>query len=130
MIISLAFSGLLSGQTDTISLSSGTAAAGGTVTLNLSLSSPAGNEPAAIQWSLGYPTSSITAINTAVAGMATSVENHLLLPMSSLVHGMLSGNNNVIPNGLIASVTSHCTRGPSASIGISNASGLRRQVMP
>ena len=72
MIISLAAVRLLFGQTDNLTLTSGTAATDGTATLNLFLSSPAGNEPAAIQWSLGYPTSAIIAVNAVAGAMSTS----------------------------------------------------------
>ena len=54
------------GQTDSLTLSSGTAAANGTVSLTLALASPAGNEPAALQWTLTYSVSDVLSISGTV----------------------------------------------------------------
>ena len=49
------------GQSDSLTLSSGSANAGTTVSLNLSLSSPSGSQPAGLQWTVTYPSASVSA---------------------------------------------------------------------
>src|SRR5580700_7436389 len=60
------------GQTDSLALSSGTAAANGTVSLNLTLTSPAGNQPAALQWTLAYPASNVLSISATPGASSTN----------------------------------------------------------
>ena len=56
-----AFSFAAAGQTSLV-LSSGSATPGGTASLPLSLANSGGTQPAGLQWTLNYPSSSISGI--------------------------------------------------------------------
>src|SRR5438132_833401 len=105
MAVGLSLSGVLFGQSALV-LSSATAPGGSTVTLNLTMTSAAGSEPSALQWTLGYPTSAISAVS-ATAGPATSAASKSLSCAASTgsysceVSGM---NANAIANGVVATI--------------------------
>lgn len=111
------------GQTDSLALSSGTAAADGSISLNLTLTSPAGSTPAAIQWTLTYTPGAITSI-TATAGSAATAAGKTLDCRSTsgsytcLASGM---NTNAIANGTVAVVNAVIAGGVSSAIvGVTN----------
>src|SRR5262245_25039203 len=76
-ILLLAAASPLIGQTDSIGLSSGTAGSDGTISLNLTLTAPAGSEPAALQWTLTYSQSDVTAISVSAGAAATGASKTL-----------------------------------------------------
>src|SRR5579885_650610 len=65
------------GQSDSLVLSSGTAASNGSVALNLNVTSPAGSEPSALQWTLTYSSSSVVSISATAASAATAAGKSL-----------------------------------------------------
>ncbi|MBZ5577623.1 MAG: hypothetical protein LAP40_13765 [Acidobacteriia bacterium] len=95
------------GQTDSLALSSSSAAPGGTVTLNLSLNAPTGQQPSGIQWTFGYSAADVVALSAAAGPSASAAGKTLSCsssPGSSLC--ILSGlNNQAVPNGVVAVVT-------------------------
>lgn len=109
-----------------LTLSSGTGSAGGTVTLNLSLSSPSGSEPAAVQWTFGYPASSVATISVAAGAASTSAGKSVSCAGGSAAYicEVSGSNTNIISNGVVAVVTATLTSGATnASIGVTNAIG-------
>jgi hypothetical protein len=111
-------------QTESLVLSSGTAAANGTIALNLTLSSPTGSEPASLQWVFTYTSSSISSIAVSVSGTAaTAGKNVSCVPTSGKLSCVAYGMNSTpIANGIVATVNVTLASGvTSASIGISNA---------
>ena len=95
------------GQSDSLSLSSGTATPGGAASLNLSLSSPSGSEPAAIEWTFAYSTSDIVAISASAGAAATAAGKSISCAGSPASYMcLLTGlNGNVVQNGVVAVLT-------------------------
>src|ERR1700751_1042355 len=89
------------GQTDSLALSSGTAAANGTVSLNLTLTAPSGSQPTTLQWTLTYSASNVLSISVAAGASATSAGKTLsCLAGSGTYTCVASGlNTTAIPNG-------------------------------
>jgi trimeric autotransporter adhesin len=110
-------------QTDSLVLSSGTAAANGTVALSLVLSSPTGNEPSSLQWTLAYPLASVVSIS-ATAGPALSTVGKSLtcVPIANTYICIASGTNaGKIANGTVATVNLTLATGASTtSIALGN----------
>ena len=109
---------------DSLALSSGTAAANGTVALSLVLTSPAGNEPSDIQWKLTYPPASVVSIS-ANSGPALTAAGKALNcfgaagQFACLASGMNAG---IISNGTVAVVNLTMAAGATTTaIGISNS---------
>jgi uncharacterized protein (TIGR03437 family) len=111
------------GQTESLTLSSGTAAANGTVSLSLALTSPAGSAPAALQWTLTYPTSNVLTIS-ATAGLSATNAGKTLSCSAGLGVYTCSAwgmNANTIQNGTIAIVNLTIAAGvTSTSVAIGN----------
>src|SRR5579872_4225846 len=114
------------GQTDSLVLASGTAAANGTVSLNLTLTSPPGSEPAAIQWTLTFPPANVASIS-AVAGTSPTNAGKTIScnPGTGAYTCLISGMNaNIISNGVVAVVNVTMAAGvTSTTIGLSNTLG-------
>src|ERR1017187_1653433 len=91
-------------QTDSLTLSSGTAAANGTVALNLTLTSPSGNEPASLQWTLTYPTANVVSISASAGSASTSASKTLSCSGGAGTYScIVSGSNSgIISNGTVA----------------------------
>ena len=126
------------GQTDTLILSSGSAAPDGTVSLNLNLTSLGVHIPAGVQWTLTYSPNDVTAISVTAGPAATAAGKTLscfagLGTYTCLASGM---NTTAISNGAVAYVNLTIAAGVSAtSVGLSNsagssASGRRIAVLP
>ena len=112
------------GQADSLTLSSGIAAANGTVSLNLVLTSPAGNEPAALQWTFTYPTSNVLSISAAAGPSATNAGKALNCTAGSGAYTCLAWgmNNSTIQNGTVAIVNLTIAAGViGTSINIGNS---------
>ena len=124
LLLVLAGSTSAFGQSDALTLSSGSTAAGSTVSLNLSLNSPAGNEPAGLQWAFSYPTASLAQISVSAGSAASAAGKSLVCAGSAGVYTcILSGiNSNVIQNGVVATanLTLASTASGTVSIGVSN----------
>jgi hypothetical protein len=126
------------GQTDSLILSSGSAASDGTVSLNLSLTSPSGHIPVAVQWTLTFSPSDVIAISV-TAGPAVTAAGKTLSCFASLgtYTCLASGMNaTAISDGAVAYVDLTIAAGVSAtSVGLSDsagssASGRRIRVLP
>ncbi|HUI54257.1 MAG TPA: hypothetical protein VLY04_04760, partial [Bryobacteraceae bacterium] len=109
-----------------MALSSGTAAANGTVALNLSLTSPSGSEPAAVQWTLTYPASSVTAISAVVGSVASGAGKTVTCFGGSGSYTCIAAgmNASIIPNGTLAVVNLTMAVGATSTpIGVTNTLG-------
>jgi hypothetical protein len=113
------------GQT-TLSLASGSGVPGGTVSLGLVFNDLGGNQTAGLQWAFEYPASSIAAVTVSAAPALTAASKTIscaAIPgrLTCLATGM---NDNLIPNGLIASAQfTLSTSATSANIVLDNALG-------
>src|ERR1043165_8009745 len=85
-------------QSDTLALSSGTAAANGTVSLNLVLTSIAGGQPAALQWTFSYPAANLLSL-AAVAGSSATAAGK---SVTCLAYGTTA---SLMANGTVAVVS-------------------------
>src|SRR5580658_33166 len=65
-------------QSDSLALSSASTFPGGTASLTLSLTSPSGNQPAALQWTVSYSPSDVTAI-TVIASPGSISDDKTIL---------------------------------------------------
>ena len=118
-------------QTDALVLSSGVVSPGGTVSLNLSLIAPPGSQLAALEWTLVYSPSNISAISVAPGAAATAAGKVVsCTPSSGSYTCFLTGlstsglNANIIQNGIVAVVTVTISPGTTTTaIGITNALG-------
>lgn len=109
-----------------LTLSSATTTAGGTVPLNLSLSSPAGSAPAALQWTLTYPTGSVTSVSVAAGASATAAGKSISCAGGAAAYTCVAAgtNANTIANGVVAVVTATLSAGGNgATIGVNSAIG-------
>ena len=110
-----------------LSLSSG-GAQNGTMLLNFLLSSPSGSEPAGLQWTLSYPTASVTQAIVAAGAQANAASksvtcNTVSGSQTCVVSGM---NASKILNGVVATATlqlSSSTTGTPSGILVANALG-------
>ena len=117
------------GQTDTLSLSSGVAAADGTVALSLTLASATGAE-AALQWTLTYPASSVTYISATSGAAALAASKTVTCAGGSGSYRCIASgmNANVIPNGVVANVNLTIAAGvTSIAIGVTGTLGASAQ---
>ena len=111
----------LSGQTNSLTLSSGVAALNGSVSLNLTLTSGAAGPPAAIQWTFTYPPSNVTAVAVVPGTALTSSAKQLTcVPRTGIIACMISGPNaSAISNGTVAVVNLTMASGlNTTSIGV------------
>jgi len=113
-------------QSDSLALSSASTFPGGTASLTLSLTSPSGNQPAALQWTVSYSPSDVTAI-TAIASPGSISNGKTILCAGSpgSYTCFLSGLNvNTIQDGVVAIINiTVSTTVTTTSIGITNALG-------
>jgi len=127
LLVAFSLAGHVSfGQTDSLTLSSGSAASNGTVSLNLNLASPTGNEPVDVQWTLTYPQSSVNAISVTAGPAATAAGKALnCFAGSGTYTCLLSGlSTTIIANGTVAFVGLTMAGGTTAtSIGLNNSEG-------
>src|SRR5262249_14721813 len=95
--------GSLLGQT-TLALQSGSASPGGTVSLNLILTTSTATMPAALQWSLGYSSADITAVNITAGPSATAAGKTLTCAntASSNTCTLAGLNLNTLTTGVVA----------------------------
>ncbi|HUI56980.1 MAG TPA: putative Ig domain-containing protein [Bryobacteraceae bacterium] len=117
------------GQTDTLSLSSGVAAADGTVSLSLTLASSTGAE-AALQWTLTYPAGNVTSISAAPGAAALAAGKAVTCAIGSGSYRCIASgmNANVIPNGVVAIVNLTIAGGvTSTAIGVTGTLGASAQ---
>ena len=89
-----------------LALSSGSVVSGGTISLNLSLNSLSGTSPTALQWTLNYPASSISAFNVTAGAALNGATKTLNCAAGSGAYTCLATglNANTIPNGVVAQV--------------------------
>ncbi len=122
-VVLVLFLRLSFGQTDSLSLSSGIAAANGTVSLNLNLTSPTGSEPTALQWTFTYPAATVVAISASAGPAATGAGKTLsCTPKSGAYTCVLYGMNaNPISNGILAALNLTIASGvTTSSVGVVN----------
>src|ERR1035438_4453456 len=120
-----AFSFAATGQTSLV-LSSGAATPGGTASLALSLANLGGTQLAALQWTLNYPSSSISGITVTAGPASTTAAKTIYCAGSGGTYTCLALglNSNIIGDGVVANVQlSLTTSATSANITLSNASG-------
>ena len=132
------FANVSFGQTDSLILSSGSAASDGTVSLNLNLTSASGHIPVGVEWTLTYSPSDVTAISVTVGPAATAAGKTLSCSASLGAYTCLASgmNTTAISNGAVAYVDLTIAAGVSAtSVGLTNSagsstSGRRIPVLP
>ena len=117
---------LVFGQSDSLVLSSGAAGSTGAVSLNLTLTSPTGSEPAAVEWTLSYSPSDVTAISATIGTIPSGAGKSLTCAAGTGTYTCVASgmNANIIPNGAVAVV--NITIGASVSstaIGVTNSVG-------
>ena len=118
-----AFSFAAAGQTSLV-LSSGSATPGGTASLPLSLANSGGTQPAGLQWTLNYPSSSISGITVTAGPASTTAAKTIYCAGSGGTYTCLAAglNSNVIGDGVVANVQlTLTTSATSANITLSNA---------
>ena len=117
------FSSSVSSGQVALTLSSGAASPGATVELNLSLTSR-GTRPAALQWTFAFSNSEFTAITAVPSPSATSASKKLQCngTAGSYVCALYGINANIIPDGVVATVTLTLSSGkkPSRTIAVTN----------
>lgn len=112
-------------QTAALSLSSGSGSPGNIVSLTLSLTG-SGGQPAAVQWTLPYSATDISALSFSAGAMATAAGKSISCNSTAgsptcVVWGM---NSNTIANGPLANITltlSSSTKNSSTAISVTNA---------
>src|ERR1051325_7655640 len=109
-----------------LSLSSASIMPGGTVTLNLAVTSQTGSEPASLEWTLTYPTATVTSLSVTAGSALTSAGKSISCVSNSGSYSCVATgmNNAKILNGSVAtvSVSMSATVG-TATIGVANALG-------
>jgi hypothetical protein len=102
------------GQSAALSLSPGSGNAGSTINLNLSLNA-SGAQPAALQWTLNYVPTDISAVTVTATGAATAASKSIVCnPTTGSLSCVLFGmNSTVMANGVIGTVA--VTISPAAS---------------
>jgi len=117
---------VLFAQTDVIALSTGATSSGNTASLNLTLTSPTGNEPAAVQWTLTYSTSDVTAISAAAGSAATAAGKSVSCNGGSGTYTCIAFGSNatIISNGTLAVINvTLASTVTSTSIGVTSGLG-------
>jgi len=100
------------GQSVTLSVESNTVPAGSSVVVPINLTSLGGAQATAIQWTMSYPPD-ITRVVFAAGPAATNANKTIACNGNMcLIYGM---NNNVIPDGAVATATLQISSTPSAS---------------
>ncbi len=94
-------------QQAAVSLSSGSSVPGGAVSLSISLASTGGAQPAAVQWTMGYSTSSVTSVSVIAGSSLTAAGKSVTCsPYATgticVAYGM---NTNTISDGILATAT-------------------------
>src|ERR1039457_1836110 len=120
-----AFSFAATGQTSLV-LSSGAATPGGTASLALSLANLGGTQVAALQWTLNYPSSSISGITVTAGPASTTAAKTLYCSGSGGTYSCLAVgiNSDIIGDGVVANVQlSLTTSATSVDITLSDALG-------
>lgn len=118
----LLFGGIsIRAQTSILALSSGSASAGGNVSLNLSLASTS-RLPASLQWTLTYPTASVTRVSVTIGSAASPVSKSLTCATGSgtaacVIWGL---NKTSTANGTVAvvNVTLAASATGTVSVGV------------
>ena len=93
-------------QAPSLSLASGSTSKGGSVSLNLSFNA-ANQSTASLQWTIGYPTASVTSLS-ASAGSALSASGKNLsssLGVGALICLASATNTTAIGSGVVAVIT-------------------------
>jgi hypothetical protein len=114
------------GQSAALSLSPGSGSAGSTVALNLSLNA-SGAQPAAVQWTLKFVPTDISAVTVTATGAATAASKSITCnPATGSLSCVLFGmNSTVVANGILATVAvtiSPTTSSTSSVIQLTNNS--------
>src|ERR1700751_5472263 len=94
------------GQSNILTLSSGTAAVNGAVSLSLNLASSTGSAPTALQWSFTYPAGNVSSVTATSGASATNAGKTLQCVTGLGVYTCLTSglNSNAIQNGTIATL--------------------------
>ena len=122
VVIALLLSPCVALAQSSLALSSGSAAAGGSFSLNLSLSSPSASTVASLQWTVTYP-SSITNLSIKAGPSGTAAGKSLTCAVTpSGFECIASGpNQNVIANGVVATVSGTVSASAVAFLNVSGA---------
>jgi uncharacterized protein (TIGR03437 family) len=105
------------GQTDSLTLSSGSDAPGGTVSLSLSLNSDTGSHPAAVQWSISYSPVDLSLTQVLAGPAALAAGKSVSCTGSAGLYAcVLWGlNANTIADGVIAVLALSISVGATSS---------------
>ncbi len=95
--------GVCSGQSSVLSLPSGSGLPGSLITVQMSLTSVPGTEPAALQWTLGYPSSIISSVTAAAGSAALAAGKSVICYGNTCV--LFGGNAQPILNGPVVTLT-------------------------
>ena len=114
--VSVALSGALYGQSDTLTLSAGTSSPGA-MSMDLTLSSPPGSEPAALQWTFGY-SSDVIGVSLSGGPSSSSAGKTVTCTINngSYTCTASSLDSNIISNGVVASVTFNLIPGITSTL--------------
>ena len=106
-----------------LALSFAAAVPGGSSSLNLSLTSPASNQPAAIQWTFSYPTANVANLSVAAGPALSSAGKTISCAGGSGTITCIAWgyNSNVIPDGVVATVSVTLSSGSALPISVINA---------
>jgi uncharacterized protein (TIGR03437 family) len=121
------------GQSNILTLSSGTAAVNGAVSLSLNLASSTGSAPTALQWSFTYPAGNVSSVTATSGASATNAGKTLQCVTGLGVYTCLTSglNSNAIQNGTIATLNLiMATTANPTSIAVVNALGASSSGQP
>ncbi len=121
MIAAIGLEQLGNAQTGSLSLSSANATSNSSVSLNLLLASGSGVSPAALQWTLGYPSSAVVGLTVAPGPAATAAGKMITCSGNScILDGAASGtvNDTAIADGVVATLTFQLSSSASGNLAI------------
>ncbi len=114
----------IAAQTSSLSLSSGSGSPGSIVTLGLSLTA-AGGQPESLQWTITYPTRDFSGLTVSAGAAASSAGKSITCNSAAGISSCVAWglNSNMIPNGLVASITLTVSALPADSAAVIQVSG-------
>src|SRR6266542_3661419 len=103
-VVALLSMRIAQGQTVSLALASGAAAADGTTSLNLRLTSEGGNGPSALQWTFAFAAGDVVSVSAAAGPAASSAGKTLNCLAGNGTYSCLlySMDAAVVPDGVVA----------------------------
>jgi len=99
-----------------LAVSSGSAAAGGSVSLNLTFTKGTDQAPSALQWTLNYPTASVSKVTIATGSGATAAGKSVQCSGNTC---LVSGTNNTaLSSGVVAVATFKLSSSASGNLAV------------